>query len=238
MRINDITLDVCVSSLGSYNYKPTDTSKELIIEANRYKKYIRFYLLEKHVGYVSKADKPVLMSILNKMNQYIRVENWSLVKNTPHYLILKLHLQSHPKYRFHIYQLSFKGTDDTYIGSTKNAPQRIHSHRIKLKSQKHVNHRLQKAYNTDPSNMEVTFLFTGETMNKDIQFQKEQEFILKHKPTLNLINSYTKKGKYVCGCGKEISYSCKNRHNKTQYHIKKITDLVLDHIITQVSNAC
>ena len=236
MRISDITIDVCVSSLGDYKYDPKDTSKELIIEANRYKKFIRLYLLDKHLGFVSKADKPVLMGILNRMNKYIRVENWSLVKTTPHYLILKLHIKSYRTYKYYIYELSFKGTDETYIGSTQNLPQRITSHKSKLKSRSHINHRLQEVYDKNSSKLAVSILFTGTTDNKEVKFQKEQEFILKHNPTLNLINSYNKKGKYLCECGKEISYSCKNRHNKTQYHIKKITNLVLDHIVTKVSN--
>ena len=68
MRINNISLDVCVSSLQCYQSDSSHTSKDMILEINRYNKYIRLYLLYNglsHLGYVSKKDTPILLSILH-----------------------------------------------------------------------------------------------------------------------------------------------------------------------------
>ena len=240
MRINNISLDVCVSSLQGYQYDSMHTKKELILEINRYNKYIRLYLLDKHLGYVCKRDTSFLFGILNNMNKYVKVNKWSLQTETNHYIIIRLHLQSYPKYRYYIYQLSFIGTHETYIGSTQNLPQRINTHKKKLKYKTHINHLLQEAYDKYPSLMQVNILFTGDTNSKEVKFQKEQEFILKCKPSLNLINSYTPKGKVVCECGREMAYSSLKSHKKTKYHTKRVisnivSDMV-DNVVTQTTN--
>ena len=223
MKINNIQVEVCVSSLGQYKYKPSDTNKDMIIEGSRYKKYIRLYLLDKHLGYVTKDDANVLLEIIKRMNGYVRVTKWSLVTETYHYLIIRLHLQPFSTYRYYIYQLSFNDTNDTYIGSTKNLPQRLTAHRKKLKDKIHINKLLQQAYDKYPDKMCVDIMFTGETNDKEVKFKKEQEFILKHKQSLNLINSYVPKGKILCECGRHISYTSLQKHKKTKYHKSRVT---------------
>ena len=64
MKITDITVNVCISSLQGYKFDHGDLSTELILDVNRYKKYIRLYLLDMHVGYVSKKDTPSLLNII------------------------------------------------------------------------------------------------------------------------------------------------------------------------------
>ena len=45
MRINDITLEVCVSGLGEYKFKSNDIKNEIILDINRYKKiYTSFFI--------------------------------------------------------------------------------------------------------------------------------------------------------------------------------------------------
>ena len=234
MKIEDITLDVCVSSFQDYQFDSGDTAKELILEVNRYKKYIRLYLLDKHLGYVSKKDTPSLLQIANRMRN-IRVKEWSIKTQTEHYMIVQLHLQSYNNHKYYIYKLSFP-TNDTYIGSTKNLPQRLRSHRKNLKKKTHINHLLQQAYNQCSNQMQISILFSGETNNQKIQFQKEQEFISKHKPSLNLINSYNPKGKIKCECGKPISYSGLKSHKKTRYHINKVVQNIVTNMVTKVMN--
>ena len=109
-----------------------------------------------------------------------------------------------PYCRYYIYELSFKDTTDTYIGSTLSLPQRLNNHKNALEKNKHINHLLQKAYNTYKTSIAVKILFSGETKQKSVKLRKEQEYILKYQPSLNLINSYIPSGKVICDCGKQI----------------------------------
>ena len=231
MRINSIDLQICVSSLNDYQYQPSHITKELILETNRYKKYVRFYLLGSgdkciiHMGYVSKKDKPILFNVLNNMNKHVRVDKWSLITKTDHYLILQLHLQSYPTYKYYIYRLSFDGTDNTYIGSTQNLISRINTHQKQLKNKTHINHLLQQTYDKYGT-IKTNILFSCETNNKSVKFKTEQDFILQYKPSLNLINSYVSKKRITCTCGQEISYSSLKSHTKTKYHKMKVNNIV------------
>ena len=232
MRVNDVTLDVCVSCLQGYDYKPNDNTKQVILEVNKVRKYVRLYLLDKHMGYISKRDTPNVLMILNNINGYRRVNKWSVVTKTNHYLIIRLHLSGYPKYNYYIYQLSFENSPDMYIGSTKNLPQRIKEHKKQLQTKTHPNKRLQQAYDTNNANMTVSILFTDETNKRQIQFQKEQEFILQYQPSLNMINSY----KIICECGRNISYRNIKNHENTKYHIKRIVTNVVNEIIEHALN--
>ena len=147
MRINNITLEVCVSALGEYKFEPKDTKDELQLDINRYKKYIRIFLLDKQIGYISKRDTPSVLSTIRHMNKQIRVKEWKLLTQTKHYLILQLHLCSFNTFRYYIYELPFKNTKDTYIGSTLSLPQRLNNHKNVLEKNKHIHHLLQQAYN-------------------------------------------------------------------------------------------
>ena len=175
MRISDITVDVCVSALQGYEFDPSDSSKDLILDVNRYKKYIRLYVLNKHIGYLSKRDAPLLLNTLKSMNRHVRVSEWSLVMKTQHYLILKLHLCSYKNYKYYIYQLSFP-FNDMYIGSTKNLPI---AHKKQLKNKTHVNHLLQRAFDKYSNDMEVNILFSAETNDiKQNSFKKNKSSFL------------------------------------------------------------
>ena len=233
MRILDMTVDVCVSSLHGYQFNSIDTATELILDVNRYKKYVRLYVLDKQMGFISKKDTPSLLNILKSMNRYVRVREWSLVTKTQHYLILKLHLRSYNNYKYYIYRLSFT-SNDMYIGSTKNLPQRLTSHKKQLKNETHINHLLQRAFDQYSNDMEVNILYSGETNDKTVQFQKEQEFISKYQSSLNLINSYTPKCKIKCECGKHISHSSLKSHKKSKYHKKKIISNIINSIVDTV----
>ena len=92
---------------------------------------------------------------------------------------------------------------------------------------------LQQVYNKYPDQLRVKILFVGDTANKETKFQKEQEFILKYKPSLNLINSYTPKGRVVCECGSEIAYSSLKLHKTTKYHKVR---LIKNNVSTMVDN--
>ena len=233
MKIHNITIDICISSLQGYEYDPSHTSTELILDANRYKKYVRLYLLDKPMGYVSKKDTPLILNVIKSMNKYVRVSEWSLVTKTQHYLILKLHLCSYKNCKYYIYQLSFP-SKDMYIGSTVNLIQRLTSHKKNLKNKTHVNHLLQKAFDQYLNDMEVNILYSAETNDKTEQFQKEQEFISKYQSSLNLINSYTPKGKVLCKCGKQISHSSLKSHKKSKYHKTKIISNIINSIVDSV----
>ena len=98
MRINNITLEVCVSGQGEYKFEPNDTKAELILVINRYKKYIQVFVLDRQMGYISKRDTPNVLSTIKHMNKQIRVKEWKLISKTKHYLILQLHLCSYDTY--------------------------------------------------------------------------------------------------------------------------------------------
>ena len=90
---------------------------------------------------------------------------------------------------------------------------------------------MQKAYNEYKSGFAVKILFSGETKQKSVKLQKEQEYILKYQPSLNLINSYIPSGKVICNCGKEISYRSISKHKKTKYHMNKVIHNVISNLI-------
>ena len=236
IRIKNITLEVCVSGLGDYKFEASDLDTELILDINRYKNYIRVFLLDSQIGYISKRDTPNVLSTIPHMNKQIRVKEWKFISKAKHYLILQLQLCSYDTYKYYIYELSFKGTNETYIGSTVSLPQRINNHKNALKNNKHINHLLQKAYDKYKSGFTVKILFSSETKQKGIKLQKEQEYILQYQPSLNLINSYIPSGKVICDCGKEICYKSLSKHKKTKYHINKVIHNVISKVIDNVIN--
>ena len=92
MRISNIVLDVCVSGLGGYKFESNDISEELILDINRYKKYIRVFLLHKQIGYVSKRDTLNVLSIIRYIKQQIRVKEWSVITKTKHALLTRINI--------------------------------------------------------------------------------------------------------------------------------------------------
>ena len=73
MKITDNTVDVCLSSLQGCKFDHSDLSTDFILDVNRYKKYIRLYLLDMYMGDVSKKDASSLLNIIKSMNKYVRV---------------------------------------------------------------------------------------------------------------------------------------------------------------------
>lgn len=119
--------------------------------------------------------------------------------------------------------------DDFYIGSTCNLTQRLINHKsitYNENDRRYEQSFYSKIRDITWDNVKCVIL---ETCDKELRYEREQYFIDKLEPTLNLFrvikdNDYYKKWdiKVDCECGSKYSKSHKTRHLKTEKHIKFI----------------
>jgi hypothetical protein len=69
-------------------------------------------------------------------------------------------VQTNGKLKASIYGLVFKDTGCLFLGASTSLEERERSHRRALEDGKHVNQRLQEAYNLDPDGMEFRVMHT------------------------------------------------------------------------------
>ena len=173
------------------------------------------------------------------MRKYKTVKSWSLVKRTPHYLILNVDMATTSTYKYFIYQISFSNTGNHhntshyYIGSTNCYMSRINSHKIKLKNDRHPNKKMQFTFNQDPTNMKIKMIDTDWAVTRKDQLKREQMWINKLKPSLNLMNACNLPVECM-ECRKLLKRTSLKSHKRSKRHIKRVIQNVVDQIVDMI----